>query len=144
MTAWWLRRVSRGTGTLMAGLLAGVLWLPVHLTDTQPATRVWRIGLFHVGLDHVPPSLEPLRATLKALGYEDRKGARAVTGTPATARSGSTSATGPYDRSGDRSGKRFAFLDDIRGEHLGGGGADVPSIVNAAGWDQENIARLER
>jgi hypothetical protein len=31
--------------------------------------KVWRIGLFHVGLDHVPPSLEGLRAGLTALGY---------------------------------------------------------------------------
>jgi len=34
---------------------------------------VWRIGLFHVGLDHVPSSLEPLRETLKTLGYEEGK-----------------------------------------------------------------------
>src|SRR5262249_54875597 len=28
-------------------------------------------GLFHVGLDHVPPALDTLRDGLKALGYEE-------------------------------------------------------------------------
>jgi putative ABC transport system substrate-binding protein len=35
----------------------------------QQAGKVYRIGLFHVGLDHVPPSLDGLRAGLDALGY---------------------------------------------------------------------------
>ena len=39
----------------------------------QHSNKVWRIGLFHVGLDHVPPSLEPLRQELKKLGYEEGK-----------------------------------------------------------------------
>jgi putative ABC transport system substrate-binding protein len=39
----------------------------------QQAGKVWRIGLFHVGLDHIPPSLTPLREALKALGYEEGK-----------------------------------------------------------------------
>lgn len=39
-------------------------------------TKVWRIGLFHVGLDHVPPSLEPLRETLNTLGYVQGKTVR--------------------------------------------------------------------
>lgn len=38
--------------------------------------KVWQIGLFHVGLDHVPPSLDPLREGLKALGYEEGKNIR--------------------------------------------------------------------
>jgi putative ABC transport system substrate-binding protein len=62
---------SRLTRTLLTMLLAGVLWWPVATADAQPATKVWRIGLFHVGLDHVPPSLETLRAGLKALGYAE-------------------------------------------------------------------------
>jgi putative tryptophan/tyrosine transport system substrate-binding protein len=33
-------------------------------------TRVFLLGLFHVGLDHVPPSLDGLRDGLKALGYD--------------------------------------------------------------------------
>lgn len=41
--------------------------------ETQLAGKVWRLGLFHVGLDHVPPSLDGLREGLKALGYEEGK-----------------------------------------------------------------------
>ncbi len=37
---------------------------------------MWRVGLFHVGVDHVPPSLDSLREGLKALGYEDGKNIR--------------------------------------------------------------------
>jgi putative ABC transport system substrate-binding protein len=36
----------------------------------QGTAKVWRIGLMHVGLDHVPPSLAPLGEGLRALGYE--------------------------------------------------------------------------
>jgi len=35
-----------------------------------------RIGACHVGLDHVPPSLEPLRSALNELGYADGKNLR--------------------------------------------------------------------
>jgi putative ABC transport system substrate-binding protein len=38
--------------------------------DGQQAVKVYRIGLFHVGLDHVPPSLDSLREGLKTLGYD--------------------------------------------------------------------------
>lgn len=41
--------------------------------DAQRTTKVWRLGLFHVGLDHVPPSLHSLKARLKELGYEEGK-----------------------------------------------------------------------
>lgn len=34
---------------------------------------MYRIGLFHVGLDHVPPSLAAFRTGTKALGYEEGK-----------------------------------------------------------------------
>jgi len=37
---------------------------------------VWRIGLFHVGLGHVPPALHGLREGLKELGYEEGKNLR--------------------------------------------------------------------
>src|SRR5690349_17411545 len=42
-------------------------------SSAQQSEKVWKIGLFHVGLDHVPPSLEPLRRELKKLGYEEGK-----------------------------------------------------------------------
>jgi putative ABC transport system substrate-binding protein len=51
---------------------AAVLAAPLA-AEGQQVPKVWRIGLFHVGLDHVPPSLGPLRETLKALGYEEGK-----------------------------------------------------------------------
>ncbi len=57
--------------TLALGVLAG----PLAANAQQPA-KVWRVGLFHVGLDHVPPSLDGLREGLKALGYEDGKNIR--------------------------------------------------------------------
>src|SRR5262245_19327942 len=61
-------RMSRLFSVLaMAG---GVVLGPLAVR-CQPGTKVWRIGLFHVGLDHVPPSLDPLRSELKALGYEE-------------------------------------------------------------------------
>jgi putative ABC transport system substrate-binding protein len=54
--------ISSVTGGLLAAPLAAA---------AQPVGKVWRIGLFHVGLDHVPPSLDGLRDGLKALGYEE-------------------------------------------------------------------------
>jgi len=35
----------------------------------QQASKVWRIGLCHVGLDHEPPSLPSLKEELARLGY---------------------------------------------------------------------------
>jgi putative tryptophan/tyrosine transport system substrate-binding protein len=55
--------------------LGAVLAAPLRV-EAQQVGRVWRIGLFHVGLDHVPPSLDGLRDGLKALGYEDGKNIR--------------------------------------------------------------------
>ena len=48
--------------------LAGALAVPLA-AEGQQAGKVFRIGLFHVGLDHVPPSLDGLRAGLNARGY---------------------------------------------------------------------------
>ena len=43
-------------------------------TPSLPAQpKVYRLGLFHVGLDHVPPSLQTLRDGLRELGYEEGK-----------------------------------------------------------------------
>jgi putative ABC transport system substrate-binding protein len=62
------RRVLQG-GLSVAGLvlLAGC-GIPAS-PWAQPA-QVFRLGLFHVGLDHVPPSVDGLREGLKALGYD--------------------------------------------------------------------------
>src|SRR5882672_7842300 len=57
---------------LLLTLPLGLLVAP-RTTEAQRPAKVWRIGLFHVGLDHVPPSLEGLREGLTALGYEEGK-----------------------------------------------------------------------
>jgi putative ABC transport system substrate-binding protein len=58
---------------ILAILVATLTLGSFHLALAQQAGKVWRIGIFHVGLDHVPPSLEPLRQQLKTLGYEEGK-----------------------------------------------------------------------
>jgi putative tryptophan/tyrosine transport system substrate-binding protein len=64
-------------GFLQLGLLLAVLAmlsgcvLPPRPEATLP--KVYRLGLFHVGLDHVPPSLQSLRDGLRELGYEEGK-----------------------------------------------------------------------
>jgi putative ABC transport system substrate-binding protein len=55
--------------------LAGALAAPAPPL-AQEARKVWRVGLFHVGVDHVPPSLDGLRDGMKALGYEEGKNIR--------------------------------------------------------------------
>jgi len=54
-------------------LFAVILLAAVFAVDAQQTGKVWHVGLFHVGLDHVPQSLETLRAGLKDLGYEQGK-----------------------------------------------------------------------
>jgi len=63
------------TPGFIVSLALGLLTAPAAFA-AQPAAKVWRVGLFHVGLDHVPPSLDGLREGLKALGYEDGKNIR--------------------------------------------------------------------
>jgi ABC-type uncharacterized transport system substrate-binding protein len=64
--------MKRGIVSIVGVFLLGVLATPVP-ADAQALAKVWRIGLFHVGLDHVPSSLDGLREGLKALGYEEGK-----------------------------------------------------------------------
>jgi putative ABC transport system substrate-binding protein len=49
--------------------LGAVLAAP-FAAGAQHAGKIYRIGLFHVGLDHVPPSFDGLREGLKILGYD--------------------------------------------------------------------------
>jgi putative tryptophan/tyrosine transport system substrate-binding protein len=58
--------------TFLAGTGAVLLAAPL-VAEAQRAGKVYRIGLFHVGLDHVPPALHGLRQGLKDLGYEEDK-----------------------------------------------------------------------
>jgi hypothetical protein len=62
-------------GLLVLVSVVALLAVPPAV-DPQQTQRVYRIGLFHVGLDHVPPSLENLKKTLRALGYEEGKNLR--------------------------------------------------------------------
>ena len=41
--------------------------------DSAAAQTVRRVGLMHVGTDHIPPALEPLEARLAELGWTDGK-----------------------------------------------------------------------
>lgn len=45
-------------------------------SDAQAATKVFHLGLCHVGLDHTPPHLPPMRKTLASLGYIEGKNLR--------------------------------------------------------------------
>lgn len=61
------------TRKILILLLTTVLLTTAPIVEAQQAKKLWRVGLSHVGLDHVPPSLEPLRQELKKLGYEEGK-----------------------------------------------------------------------
>ena len=62
------RFVQGGLALAGLGLLVGCGVLP---SGAKPPKRPWRIGVFHVGIDHVPPSLDGLRDGLVSVGYED-------------------------------------------------------------------------
>ncbi|HZO26133.1 MAG TPA: ABC transporter substrate binding protein [Chloroflexota bacterium] len=64
------RFFQRGLSAASLVLLVGC----ATQTPPKPAQpNVYRLGLFHVGLDHVPPSLQALRDGLRELGYEEGK-----------------------------------------------------------------------
>ena len=54
--------------TILVGSVAGLLAAPLFPL-AQQQTKLRRIGLMHIGLEHVPPSLDGLREGLKELGY---------------------------------------------------------------------------
>ena len=62
--------MQRHTRGIIVSLALGLLLAPL-CADAQRPAKVWRVGLFHVGLDHVPASLYGLREGLTALGYEE-------------------------------------------------------------------------
>ena len=41
--------------------------------DSSAAQPVRRVGLMHVGTDHIPPALDPLKARLAELGWTEGK-----------------------------------------------------------------------
>src|SRR5215831_1944289 len=81
--------ITAAVVALVFGVGAGYLWWgerarraseerqrvssELEAAKAQQAGKYWRIGLSHVGLDHVPPSLDGLREGLSALGYEEGK-----------------------------------------------------------------------
>jgi putative tryptophan/tyrosine transport system substrate-binding protein len=60
------RHFVQGAGVAGLALLAGCGRWPGQ-APTPP--KVYRLGVFHVGVDHVPPALPGLREGLQALGY---------------------------------------------------------------------------
>jgi putative ABC transport system substrate-binding protein len=58
---------------ILAFLFACAILLSHEPGHAQRPKQIQRIGLFHVGLDHVPPSFPALRAALKELGYVEGK-----------------------------------------------------------------------
>ncbi len=66
--------LSRGLG-LVAILNLALLAYPLD-SAAQDVTKVWHIGLIHIGAGHAPPSVPALRQKLKDLGYEDGKNLR--------------------------------------------------------------------
>ena len=72
------RALKLGRRHVLQGGLAGLglalfVGCGIPAPPSSRSVRVFRLGLFHVGLDHVPPSLEALRQGLKSLGYEEGK-----------------------------------------------------------------------
>src|SRR5262245_48294400 len=52
-------------------ILAVVAFLGAEAAvEAQQQKKIWRLGVFHVGLDHVPGSFDRLKEGLKARGYE--------------------------------------------------------------------------
>ncbi len=61
--------------TFLATVTGATLAAPLG-AEAQQAAKVWRIGLMHVGLDHVPLALPTLREGLRVLGYEEGRNIR--------------------------------------------------------------------
>jgi putative ABC transport system substrate-binding protein len=57
-------------------LLSLTLALVSPAAQEQKSSKIPLVGLFHVGLDHDPPGLAPLRESLKRLGYEEGRNIR--------------------------------------------------------------------
>ena len=66
-------RAKHGALQILAVLC---LATPLQTALAQKATKVWHIGLCHVGLDHEPPGLHSLHKTLNDMGYVDGKNLR--------------------------------------------------------------------
>jgi putative ABC transport system substrate-binding protein len=61
---------------LIVSVCAAVILFFAPFAHSQQSKKVWRVGLIHVGLDHVPQAPNTLRESLKVLGYEEGKNIR--------------------------------------------------------------------
>src|SRR5438132_2199377 len=60
----------------LAVVLALSLVLAPLAAEGQQPLKSPQLGLFHVGLDHDPPGLAPLRESLRRMGYEEGRNIR--------------------------------------------------------------------
>jgi putative ABC transport system substrate-binding protein len=65
--------IGGAVGVLVISLVAVFLTAFEGSGDSSAAQRVRRVGLMHVGTDHVPPALKPLKARLAELGWTEGK-----------------------------------------------------------------------
>ena len=61
----WTSLLSLGSAVLVAAVLSACG------NDSSTAESVKRVGLMHVGTDHIPPSLDTLKARLAELGWTE-------------------------------------------------------------------------
>src|SRR5580765_1181590 len=71
----WAARLVLGAGTVLVVSLLAACSDNGDKSATKPIPRV---GLMHVGTDHVPPSLKSLKARLKELGWIDGRNIRLI------------------------------------------------------------------
>jgi putative ABC transport system substrate-binding protein len=67
--------LPRARAVTLAAAVGLLVLAQASALHPQQRGKVYSIGVFHVG-DHVPPGLEPLRAGLKALGWEEGRNLR--------------------------------------------------------------------
>jgi len=72
-----------GSRTPLAGLVVAAVAAIVFTacgssTDAKERQPMRRVGLMHVGLDHTPPSLKPLEARLRELGWVDGRNVQLI------------------------------------------------------------------
>jgi putative tryptophan/tyrosine transport system substrate-binding protein len=65
--------IGGAVGVLVISLVAVFLTAFEGSGDSSAAQRVRRVGLMHVGTDHIPPALKPLKARLAELGWTEGK-----------------------------------------------------------------------
>jgi putative ABC transport system substrate-binding protein len=70
--------IGGALGALVAILAIAFIAFDGSNGDSAAAQSVRRVGLMHVGIDHIPPALEPLRARLAELGWTEGKNIKLV------------------------------------------------------------------